>query len=77
MMSRQKDKKTKRQKRQKRQKDKKTKRQKDKKYEKKKRQGPRREFNIVTSEQFCTLAMFFMFKIFFGPIRTCCPSKIV
>ena len=48
-MSRKKDKKTKRQV------DKKTKGQKDKKS---KRQRPKREFNIVTSGQFRTLAMF-------------------
>ena len=49
------------------QKDKKTKRQKDKKTKKNKkgkntkkikRQRPNREFNIATSGQFCTLAMF-------------------
>ena len=47
----------------KRQNDKKTKRQKDKKdkktnRQKDKSQTPKREFNIVTSGQFCTLAMF-------------------
>ena len=54
---------TKRQKRQKRQKDKKTKRQKRQKgkktkIQKDKRQTPKREFNILTSGQFRTLAMF-------------------
>ena len=39
-------------------KDKKTKSQKDKKTKKDKRQRPKIEFNIVTSGQFCTLAMF-------------------
>ena len=54
----QKDKKSKRQKT--RQKDKKTKRQKDRKTERQtdKRQRPQREFDIVTSGQFRTLAMF-------------------
>ena len=50
----------------KRQNKKKLKRQKDKKRERKtkktkdKRQRPKREFYIVTSGQFCTLAMFFV-----------------
>ena len=51
----------------KRQKGKKSERQKDKitmmtKRQKDKRQRPIREFNIVTSGQFCTLAMFFFNK---------------
>ena len=60
MISRQKDKKTKRQKdtKIKRQKDKKSKGQKDKKT-KDNRQRPQRDFNIVTSGQFRTFAMFF------------------
>ena len=61
-MKRQKDKKTKRRK------DKQTKRQKDKKKlkdkkdkqdKRDKRQRPKRDFNIVTSGQFCTPAMFY------------------
>ena len=43
----------------KRQKGEKTKREKEKKT-KDKRQTPKREFYIVTSGQFCTLAMFFV-----------------
>ena len=58
-----KDKKTKRQKdkRTRRQKDKKTRRQEDKKTkrQKDKRQRPKKEFNIATSGQFRTLAMFY------------------
>ena len=56
---RQKDKKTKRQKvkKTKRKKEKKTKRQKDRKTERQKTR-PKKEFNIVTSGQFRTLAMF-------------------
>ena len=59
----QKDRKTETQKdrKTKRQKDNEIKRQKDKKEEKKeKKQRPKREFNIVTSGQFRTLAMFWL-----------------
>ena len=62
---RQKDKKTKKTKRQKDKETKKTKRQKGKKTKKQKdkRQTPKREFNILTSGQFRTLAMFFQKKL--------------